>query len=177
MYDPVRTNPPAPPRGDPSPGPLRLETTSDPVVIADVRRAVEGMAERAGFDAKAVADVGLCVNEAIANVIRHAYAGAAGRPVVITADVQQAAGGGAGGHRPPPHAMPSCGLSDCPPTCLRVTIRDWGNAVDPSKLPPRAPDPETPGGLGLICLRELMDSVVFTPQPDGMLLTLTKRKR
>ena len=32
-----------------------------------------------------------------------------------------------------------------------------------------------PGGVGLVCLNQLMDVVMFTPQPDGMLLTLIKR--
>ena len=33
----------------------------------------------------AVGDVGLCVNEALANVMRHAYGGATDRPIVIRA--------------------------------------------------------------------------------------------
>ena len=55
-------------------------------------------------------------------------------------------------------------------------IRDWGNGVNPGAIPPRAHDPATPGGIGLICLRSMMDRAEFTPQPDGMLLTLSKRR-
>jgi serine/threonine-protein kinase RsbW len=92
--------------------------------------------------------VGLCVNEALANVIRHAYNGALGRPIEVTA--RWASDG------------------------LVITIRDWGNGEIPP--PPRRRDPLEPGGLGLICLKELMDESIFQPQPDGMLLTLVKRK-
>jgi serine/threonine-protein kinase RsbW len=146
------------------PAGLRLEVPSDPAVLADVRRAVEGYAAQAGFDPKAVADVGLCVNEAMANIIRHAYRGAGSRPILITVD-----------HRPP--AGSSAGGPNCEPARLTVTIRDWGSGINPSSLPARDHDPCTPGGLGMICLRQLMDSAEFTPQPDGMLLTMTKTKR
>src|SRR3712207_7212584 len=37
-------------------------------------------------------------------------------------------------------------------------------------------DPLTPGGLGLVCLRQLLDEMAFTPLPDGMLLTMVKRR-
>ena len=178
MALPLRSNPPmsgrlpfhpagAPPAAAPNPGPpggLRLEVPADPAALAEVRRAVEAYAAQAGFDPKAVGDVGLCVNEAMANVIRHAYRGAGARPILITADYLPPAGGRAGGP------------ADCEPARLRVTIRDWGSGLNPSSLPAREHDPCTPGGLGLICLRQLMDSVEFTPQPDGMLLTMTKNK-
>jgi len=48
--------------------------------------------------------------------------------------------------------------------------------LNPSSLPARERDPCTPGGLGMVCLRQLMDSAEFTPQPDGMLLTMTKKR-
>ena len=28
----------------------------------------------------------------------------------------------------------------------------------------------------MVCLLELMDEIVYTPQPDGMLVTMSKRK-
>src|SRR5947208_16789380 len=68
-----------------SPG-LLLEVPSDPAALAGVRRAVEAFAARAGFDSKAVGEIGLCVNEAMANVIRHAYRGTGSRPIQVTAD-------------------------------------------------------------------------------------------
>jgi anti-sigma regulatory factor (Ser/Thr protein kinase) len=60
---------------------------------------------------------------------------------------------------------------------VRVLIRDWGNGVDPSTAPPRPYDPLTPGGVGLLCLARLLDGVIYTPQPDGMLTTLVKRRK
>jgi anti-sigma regulatory factor (Ser/Thr protein kinase) len=122
---------------------------SDPAAIAPARRAIEALAAALGMSDRAVGDVGLCVNEALANVIRHAYGGARGRPIKVTAHCQDAA--------------------------LAVMIRDWGNGVNPATLPPRPYDPHEPGGLGLICLRRMMTRVEYVPQADGgMLLVMTR---
>ncbi len=123
---------------------------SDPARIAGVRHAVEAVASAAGLGSRAVADVGLCVNEALANVMRHAYGGAKDRPIAVACH--------------------------CHEDGVVVTIRDWGNGVDPSTLPPRPYDPLEPGGLGLICMREMLSEVDYVPQPDGMLLVMRQRK-
>ena len=60
---------------------LHLETTSDPANLAPVRHAVEAFCARCGFDEKAVGDIGLCVNEALANIMRHAYEGKREGPI------------------------------------------------------------------------------------------------
>ena len=145
------------PQQSASAGRLMLNVTSDPANLAPVRRACEAFCRSHGLDDAATADVGLCVNEAMANVTRHAYGGATDKPVVVTSESLQASDGGNAG--------------------VRITIRDWGTGVNPLALPPKERDPLQPGGLGLVCLRQLVDEAVFTPQPDGgMLLTMIKRK-
>jgi serine/threonine-protein kinase RsbW len=132
---------------------LRLNILSDPATLAGVRHEVEGLCAENGFSQQATGDVGLCVNEALANVMRHAYAGANDRNIDLQADVDERG--------------------------VTIRIRDWGNGVDPSKLPPKKQslgDLLKPGGLGLLCLRQMMDRVEFQPQEDGMLLTMEKRK-
>jgi serine/threonine-protein kinase RsbW len=133
---------------------MRIE--SDPAQIAVVRRAAEDFATAHGFDDTATAAIGLCLNEALANVIRHAYENRPGRPIVITIEYL------AQGTPPAP--------------VMQITIRDWGNGVNPDTLPPKPHDPLTPGGVGLICLGKLMDDITYTPQQDGMLMTMVKRK-
>jgi serine/threonine-protein kinase RsbW len=135
-----------------SPRRIELKVQSDPANLAGVRKAIEAFATDLGFDEKAVAEIGLCVNEAMANVIRHAYANKTDRPVHIIASAE-------------------------PEQAITITLRDWGNGVDPSTLPQRPHNPLMPGGVGLICLRQWMDQVIYTPQPDGMLTTLIRRKR
>ena len=122
---------------------------SDPANIAAVRHAIEALAAEIGLDEREVGEVGLCVNEALANVMRHAYGGATDRPIAV-----------------------SC---HCQGEELVVTIRDWGNGVNPAELPPKPYDPLEPGGLGLICLKQMLTDVAYVPQPDGMLLVMRKR--
>ena len=129
-----------------APSELQLQITSDPANLAPVRRAVEDFCAACGFREEARGEIVLCVNEALANVTRHAYGGAADRPVHLEATF-------------------SDGL-------LRITIRDWGCGRVPSEA---RHDPLRPGGVGMVCLRELMDRITFTPQPDGMLLTMERR--
>ena len=132
----------------PTPGRLRLNVTSDPANLAAVRHACEEFCLRCGLSAAATGDVGLCVNEAMANVTRHAYGGATDRPI----DISGWFDGGA----------------------VHISVRDWGSGELPSLRPKH--DPLTPGGLGMVCLRKLLDDVIYTPQPDGMLLTMVRRK-
>lgn len=124
---------------------------SDPRELRACREAVERLALDAGFERRAADELGLCVNEALANVMRHAYAGAADRPIDLSAEFDA--------------------------DRLTVRIRDWGSGVDPTTLPPRPPDPLRPGGLGLVCMRQMLDDMVFAPQPDGMLLTMVRARR
>lgn len=131
---------------------LSLKTVSDPTTLAPARQAIEKFFADAGFDAKSCDEIGLAVNEALANVIRHVYANAGDRPIEITAKI----------------------VADE----AIVQMRDWGKGVNPLELPPTpaACDPLKPGGLGLVCMRRMTDSLVFTRLPDGMLLTMKRRK-
>ena len=135
---------------------LELHLASHTAELAKARKAVEHFAAHHGFSENAQAQVGLCVNEAMANVIRHAYGGTSGKPILLIADYDES---------------PDLGSA-----ALRIAIRDWGNGRDPSEMPPKPYNALEPGGVGLICMRRMMDEVTYTPQPDGMLLTLVKRK-
>lgn len=143
---------------------LVLNVSSDPANLASVRRACEAFCRRQGLDEAAAADLGLCVNEAMANVTRHAYGGATDRPVAVIAEAVDAAGAVV------PDGHPAA-------RSVRVVVRDWGNGVNPLSLPPKPPDPLQPGGIGLVCLRRLIDELACEPQPDGMRLVMVKRKK
>jgi serine/threonine-protein kinase RsbW len=130
-------------------GNILIRLRSDPSELAPARHAVENLAAEIGFDTETAGKIGLCVNEAMANIIRHAYSGRIDQPIELSAEPVE------GG--------------------LKILLRDWGNGVDPSSLPPKPHDPLQPGGLGLICLREMMDEVHFQPQKPGMCLTLIKK--
>jgi serine/threonine-protein kinase RsbW len=141
--------PPPSPTTPPGPAHQRWSVPSDTSELATVRRDVEAFCTAVGFDQKSADEVGLVINEAMANILRHAYAGKHDGRMDIDADFAD--------------------------DILTLTIRDWGSGVLPP-LQPRKKDPLEPGGLGMVCLRSLMDDIRFDPQPDGMLLTMTRQR-
>ena len=129
--------------------PLELRIDSHPANLRPARLAVEQFARSQGMSDKSCNEIGLALNEAMANVIRHQYGGDNSRPIVVTA----------------------ARVGDQ----LRVCIRDFGKPFNPSTLPANPPQPDCPGGLGLLCMRRCVDDVKFEQLSDGMLLTLVKR--
>jgi serine/threonine-protein kinase RsbW len=155
---------------DAHPATLHLKFDSHPQHLASTRIAVEKLCLAAGFERAAAEEVGLAVNEALANIIRHAYDNRSDQPVELQAST------GPGG--------------------IEVRLRDWGSGKVPSPKP-QGPTPGQasgqasgelasnppkvenlkPGGLGLICMRSLMDQVLFEQQSDGMLLIMRRHRR
>ncbi|MEM8873227.1 MAG: ATP-binding protein [Planctomycetota bacterium] len=128
----------------------QLQIESNAKAIAGVRKRAEAMASAAGYDERTVGEIGLCINEALANVIRHAYHNVPGQPIVITLDVDESR--------------------------FQTVIRDWGSGDLPDPNADHVRDQFAPGGLGLLCLRRLMDEVRYQLQPDGMKLTMRREK-
>lgn len=129
---------------------LKLSIRSDAAQLAPARKSVESFCAENGFSENAVGEIGLCLNEALANVIRHAYRGESDCPIEIEAKIE----------------------SDG----LHLKVRDWGEGTKPQLTQKVERDPMQPGGLGLICMGRLMDQVTFTPQSRGMLLEMLKKK-
>jgi anti-sigma regulatory factor (Ser/Thr protein kinase) len=144
--------PPVPPDGvaeTPEGDGVVLRFQSNTANLSRARKAVEKFCETTKLDQHARDEIGLVVNEALANVIRHAYDSAGDKPIEMKLE--------------PYHGG----------VCLQ--IRDWGNGKDPSEgFKQQHKDPLIPGGLGLLCLKKLMDGIKFTAQPDGMLLEMIR---
>lgn len=122
---------------------LKLSLLSDPKLLCVVRAAVGEVALTTGFTEAEVRSVVLAVDEALANVIRHAYQGSHDRPIQIAFYRGQIKA-----EREPREA-------------LTIQIVDHGMPVEPERLVGRALDDIRPGGLGLHFIREIMDSVTF----------------
>src|SRR5258705_4862599 len=125
-----------------SPPPLRLKITSDPATLASTRRAIEMFAAQCGFDETARGEIGLVINEALANVMRHAYQGATDQPIELSAQ------------------KTDDGIS--------LSLRDWGLGVNPFELRAKKHDPKKPGGGGLSCKRQMKDDSQFQNQTAGV---------
>lgn len=133
--------------------PISLRIFSQPAQLPVVRAAVEKACELLGFDGQTAGQVVLSVDEALTNIIKHAYKSACDKPIEIELSVQQA------GQQ----------------QALRISMRDYGCWVDPSLIRSRDLHDIRPGGLGVHIMKNCMDSVDYR-QADGggTLLTMTK---
>jgi serine/threonine-protein kinase RsbW len=123
--------------------------------LAPIGEFVTQAARVVGLDAQAVYAVQMAVDEAVTNIIEHAYGGE-----------------GRGTNKC------TCHLSD---DGLTVTLRDQGRPFDPASVPTPDLDADLEdrrvGGLGLYFIRRLMDEVRFEFTPgSGNVLTMVKRK-
>jgi len=134
--------------------PVKLTICSTPEHLSVVRAATEKVCRAIGFDEKGTTQVILSVDEALTNVIRHAYGGREDQPIDIelAADREAPAGG------------------------VRIRIRDYGSFTGP--VAARRPEPQAlrPGGLGVYIMQECMDLVEYErADGGGTLLTMLKR--
>jgi len=133
--------------------PICLRIYSIPSHLTVVRGALEKLCDEMGMDTASIGNVVLSVDEALTNVIRHAYHGRHDRPIeVILSRVEPPAGG-----------------------ALQIVLRDWGDPVDPGRIKSRDLAEVRPGGLGVHIMTNCMDSVEYAHAADGgTRLTLTK---
>jgi len=138
---------------------LTLQITSDPNLLCAVRGTVERLTEAFGFSAADCRAVTRAVDEALTNIIRHAYSGAPDRAIELA--FRSVA--------PPDGHFSGDGLE--------ITMSDHGPAIDPEKLCGRALGDIKPGGLGLHFIRQSMDVVEFQRANETNRLRLVKYVR
>jgi sigma-B regulation protein RsbU (phosphoserine phosphatase) len=128
---------------------LRIPAKADRLKI--VRAAVTQSATLSDCSKETIHDLVIAVDEALQNVIRHAYGSASEGDIDIS--IRRA-----GNH-------------------LIILIRDYAESIDVSQIKPRDLDDVRPGGLGTHFMREVMDKMEFLPSPDGKgnLLRMSKR--
>jgi serine/threonine-protein kinase RsbW len=127
---------------------LKLVLSSDPRLLGAVRGAVAELASAAGFAEEDCRAITLAVDEALTNIIRHAYDNRHDKSVELT-----------------------CRSLD---NGLEFILRDRGRPVDPAKVCARPLEAVRPGGLGTHIIRQIMDRVCYEPLPDGNELRLVK---
>ena len=126
----------------------KIEFASHPANLCSVRSLVRRFAAEAHVPEDQVELLVLGVDEACANVIRHAYKREPARVIGL-----------------------SCEQSE---TGLRFRIRDYGGKCEPAKWCGRPLDSVQPGGLGLHLIRSAFDHVDYQQKRNGMELVLTK---
>jgi len=135
---------------------LRMELRSNPETLCAVRGAVAQLTERLGFSESECRAAVLGIDEALTNIIRHAYAGHPDRPIEVHFRRIRAS---------------LCGKSG---EALEIVLEDRGKKVDRAKLCGRALEDVKPGGLGLHFIRESMDALEFRRKHGRNQLRLVK---
>ena len=135
---------------------LNLAIPSDPEFLTVVRSTVARLAEVLGFASSDCRSVTLAVDEAMTNIIRHAYRSRKDRSINV---ISRRIHAGRDGKRR---------------AGLEITLVDYGPAVDPTQLNGRPLDEIKPGGLGLHFIRESMDAVSYVRADSANRLRLVK---
>ena len=125
-------------------------------MLCVVRNALAQLAAMLGFSEQECHAVVLAVDEALTNIIRHAYGGHPDRPIEVLFRRILAS---------------SCGKSG---EALEIVLVDSGKNVDRAKLCGRALEDVKPGGLGLHFIRESMDALEFRRRVGRNQLRLVK---
>ena len=135
---------------------LRLQLESNPEALCLVRAAVQSANEVMHFRESESRAIVRSVDEALANVVRHAYAGKPGLPIEVTCRRL---------------------WDDSDPPSLRgleIVLEDSGAEADPKKLRGRSLEEVKPGGLGLHFIKASMDVVEFSRKNGKNLLRMVK---
>jgi anti-sigma regulatory factor (Ser/Thr protein kinase) len=135
---------------------LKLELQSNPETLCVVRAAVERTAEVLHFSEADSRAIVRSVDEALANVMRHAYKGRAGLPIEVRCGRWEGEGSKAG------------------QVGIEIVLEDKGLAANPEKFRGRPLDKIRPGGLGLHFIRQSMDMVEFSRKKGKNQLRLVK---
>jgi anti-sigma regulatory factor (Ser/Thr protein kinase) len=130
---------------------IKFRVPSDPRYLCVVRGAVGRLAAVIGWDESECRAIALAVDEALTNVIRHAY-----------------------------HDRPD-GLMEleCRETSdgLEISLLDNGEAPDRSRICAREIDCDKPGGMGTHIIKQVMDRVAYEESPEGNRFVATKKLR
>lgn len=135
---------------------LRLELQSNPELLCAVRGAMERLTEKMGFPEQECRSVTRAVDEAITNIIRHAYDNRRDQPIELTCCRAQRKMKGEAKEG------------------LEIVLKDQGAPANPAKMRGRPLDDVRPGGLGLHYIRQSMDLIELTRSDGTNRLRLVK---
>lgn len=135
---------------------LKFELQSNPELLCAVRGAMERLTEKIGFPESECRSVTRAVDEAMANIIRHAYGDQRDQPIELSCYRAQRVADGEAREG------------------LEIVLKDHGVPADPTKMRGRSLDEVRPGGLGLHYIRESMDVMEFTRSVGTNQLRLVK---
>ena len=130
---------------------IKFAVPTDPRYLGVVRGAVGPLAALIGWDESECRAIVLAVDEALTNVIRHAYHNRTDG--VMELECRENADG------------------------LEIILLDKGDAPDRSKICTREIGCDQPGGLGTHIIKTVMDRVAYEETPEGNRFVASKQLR
>lgn len=130
---------------------MTVDMFSRPCCLPVVRAAVGQMAAMVGWDEAESRAITLAVDEALANVIRHAYHGRTDERIELHCHAREGE--------------------------LQFRIRDTGDPPDPGLICAREVGCDKIGGLGTHIIRDVMDTVSYETCKEGNWFLAVKRLR
>ncbi len=142
---------------------LKLELPSHPQVLSVVRSAVQQFALVVGFTEEECRTIILAVDEALTNIIRHAYDSRYDQTIELTC------------RRLGPDLGSDPGLPlEKVRDGLEFVFIDHGRSATQEQMKGRELDDVRPGGLGIHLISQIMDQVCYEPGEQGNQLRLVK---
>ena len=130
---------------------MKFAMPSNPRYLPVVRGAISALAAAIGWDEAECRAITLALDEALANVIRHAYHDRTDG--LIEMECRETADG------------------------LEITLLDNGDAPDRSRICAREIGCDQPGGLGTHIIKKVMDKVSYEVSPNGNRFVASKLLR
>jgi anti-sigma regulatory factor (Ser/Thr protein kinase) len=128
----------------------RFELNASSEVLSPFRKELRCILTQAGWEKKTTEEILLAVDEALTNIIRHAYQGKPGKMTIFVEATEDK---------------------------VEIVLEDWGQKFDPTQVPPPELPRHKPGGLGVHFIRTIMDQMIYDDQESaGNRLRLIKRK-
>jgi serine/threonine-protein kinase RsbW len=135
---------------------LTLQLQSNPEALCLVRATMQRVTEILRFPEADSRAVVRSVDEALANVIRHAYQGRVGLPIEVACRKLRG------------------GKDSATARGIEILLKDSGVAPNPRRLEGRPLEEIRPGGLGLHFMKQSMDVVEFSRRNGKNLLRMVK---
>jgi anti-sigma regulatory factor (Ser/Thr protein kinase) len=130
---------------------VTFEMSSRPCCLPIVRATVGQLAAMVGWNEAESRAITLAVDEALANVIRHAYHGRTDERIELHCHAREGE--------------------------LRFRLRDTGDPPDPAMICAREVGCDKIGGLGTHIIRDVMDTVSYETGQEGNWFLAVKRLR
>jgi anti-sigma regulatory factor (Ser/Thr protein kinase) len=127
---------------------LRVVMPSHPRLLAVLRAAVGEIGSVYGLPEESCREVTLAVDEALANVIRHAYKNRYDREIEVNCQIDE--------------------------NQMEFTLLDHGEPPDPDRICGQPLNDASLSGRGTHMIKAIMDEVCYERVPEGNLLRLIK---